>query len=126
MGGALGIAVNFMYFNEIGNWDGGAPLEKVVEAASELRVPGMLQACVPLLEMVGLVDAFGVLIVAEARGLEELLEAAVARVNSERAVMLREQIFKERMIQHPTVLLRLYQGVSMEEDHLMEEEEERQ
>jgi len=121
--GALGIAVNYMYFNEIGNWDGGTPLEKVVEAASELRVPGLLQACVPLLDLVGLVDAFGVLIVSEARGLEELLEAAVGRVNSERAVMLREPMFRERMIQHPAVLLRLYQGVSVEEDHMMEEEE---
>jgi len=96
--GALGIAVNFMYFNEVGNWDGGTSLEKLVEAASELRVPGLLQACVPLLEMVGLVDAFGVLIVAEARGLEELLEAAVERVNSERAEMLREPMFQKTML----------------------------
>merc|ERR1719376_852541 len=79
---ALGIAVNYMYFNEIGNWDGGTPLEKVVEAASELGVPGLIKACVPLLELVGLADAFGTLIVAEARVLEELLEAAVVRVNS--------------------------------------------
>jgi len=122
---ALGIAVNYMYFNEIGNWDGGTPLEKVVEAASELRVPGLLQACVPLLDLVGPVDAFGTLIVAEARGLEELLEASVGRVNSERAVMLREPVFRERMMQHPAALLRLYQGVSVE-DGYMEEEEERQ
>ena len=81
------------------------------------------QACVPLLEFVGLVDAFGVLIVAEARGLEELLEAAVERVNSERAEMLREPMFRERMVQHPAVLLRLYQGVSMEEDQMVVEEE---
>ena len=52
----------------------------------------------PLLEMVGLVDAFGVLIVAEARGLEELLEAAVERVNSERAEMLREPMFQKTML----------------------------
>jgi len=123
--GALGIAVNYMYFNEVGNWDGGTPLEKVVEAASELRVPGLLQACVPLLDLVDPVDAFGVLIMAEARGLEELLEAAVVRVNSERAVMLREPVFRERMMQHPAALLRLYQGVSVEEDY-MEEEKERQ
>ena len=71
-------------------------------------------------------DAFGVLIVAEARGLEELLEAAVERVNSERAEMLREPMFRERMMQHPAVLLRLYQGVSVEEDHMVVEEEERQ
>jgi len=121
--GALGIAVNYMYFNEVGNWDGGTPLEKVVEAASELRVPGLLQACVHLLELVGLVDAFGVLIEAEARGLEELLEAAVERVNSERVQMLREPMFRERMMQHPAVLLRLYQGVSMEEDQMVVEEE---
>merc|ERR1712192_297419 len=123
--GALGIAVNYMYFNEIGNWDGGTPLEKVVEAASELGVPGLLKACVPLLELVGLADAFGTLILAEARGLEELLKAAVVRVNRERAVMLREPVFRERMMQHPAVLLRLYQGVSVEGDY-MEEEEERQ
>ena len=68
------------------------------------------------MDVVSLVDAFGVLIVTEARGLEELLEAAVIRVNSERAVMVREPMFRERMMQHPAVLLRLYQGVSMEED----------
>ena len=68
-------------------------------------------------------DAFGVLIVAEARGLEELLEAAVVRVNSERALMLKESMFRERLMQHPAVLLRLYQGVSMEEE---EEDEARQ
>merc|ERR1712181_41420 len=124
--GALGIAVNYMYFNEIGNWDGGTPLEIVVEAASELRVPGLLQACVTLLDSVGLADAFGTLIMAEARGLEELLNAAVGRVNSERAVMLREPVFRERMMQHPAVLLRLYQGVPVEGDHMVEEEEERQ
>ena len=28
---------------KFGNWDGGTALEKVVEAASELRVPGLLQ-----------------------------------------------------------------------------------
>ena len=76
----------------------------------------------PLLEVVGLVDAFGVLIVSEARGLEELLEAAVERVNSERADMLREPMFRERMMQHPAVLLRLYQGVSMEDQMVVEEE----
>ena len=70
-----------------------------------------------------LVDAFGVIVVAEARGLEELLEAAVIRVNSERAVMVREPMFRERMMQHPAVLLRLYQGISMEEDPMMVEEE---
>jgi len=86
----------------------------------------LLQACVPLLDLVGLVNAFGVLIVAEARGLEELLEAAVGRVNSERAVMLREPVFRERMIQHPAALLRLYQGVSVEEGYMEEEEEETQ
>ena len=37
--------------------------------------------------------------------------------------MVREPMFRERMIQHPAVLLRLYQGVSMEEE---EEDEERQ
>ena len=47
-------------------------------------------------------DAFGVLIVA--RGLEELLEAAVMRVNCKRAAMLRESIFRERMMQHPATL----------------------
>ena len=56
------------------------------------------QACVHLLELVGLVDAFGVLIEAEARGLEELLEAAVERVNSERAEMLREPMFQKTML----------------------------
>ena len=76
----------------------------------------------PLLDLVGLVDAFGVLIVAEIRGLEELLEAAVTRVNSERAMMLREPMFKERLVQHPTVLFRLYQAVSMEEDYMIEED----
>ena len=58
---------------------------------------------------------------AEARGLEELVEAAVGRVNSERAAMLREPVFRERMMQHPAVLLRLYQAVFVEE-----KEEERQ
>ena len=28
---------------KFGNWDGRTALEKVVEAASELRVPGLLQ-----------------------------------------------------------------------------------
>ena len=77
----------------------------------------------PLLELVGLVEAFEVLVVVEARGVEELLEAAVVRVNSERAVMVREPMFRERMMQHPAVLLRLYQGLSMEEDTMMVEEE---
>ena len=77
----------------------------------------------PLLELVGLVEAFEVLVVVEARGVEELLEAAVVRVNRERAVMVREPMFRERMMQHPAVLLRLYQGISMEEDHMMVEEE---
>ena len=59
-------------------------------------------------------DAFGVIIVA--RGLEELLEAAVVRVNCKRAAMLRE-----RMMQHPATLLRLYQGVSAAEGQMEEE-----
>ena len=31
---------------KIGNWDRGTSLEKVVKAASELRVPGLLQVSV--------------------------------------------------------------------------------
>ena len=31
---------------KIGNWDGGTSLEKLVEAASELRVPGLLQVLI--------------------------------------------------------------------------------
>ena len=56
-------------------------------------------------------DAFGVIIVA--RGLEELLEAAVVRVKCKRAAMLKEAMFRERMMQHPATLLRLYQTVSV-------------
>ena len=59
----------------------------------------------------GLADAFGVIIVA--RRLEELLEAAVVRVNCKRAAMLIEAMFGERMMQHPATLLRLYQTVSV-------------
>ena len=78
----------------------------------------------PLLDMVGLVDAVGVLIVAESRGLEELVEVAVARVNRERAALLREPMLRERMMEHPATLLRLYQGVSEEEGYMGREEEE--
>ena len=77
--------------------------------------------------MVGLVDAVAVLIVAESRKLEELVEAAVVRVNRERAALLREPMYREKMMQHPAALLRLYQGVSEEEGYMSrEEEEERQ
>ena len=77
--------------------------------------------------MVCLVDAVAVLIVAESRKLEELVEAAVVRVNRERAALLREPMYREKMMQHPAALLRLYQGVSEEEGYMSrEEEEERQ
>ena len=39
---SLFILLNICTF-KIGNWDGGTPLEKVVEAAFELRIPGLLQ-----------------------------------------------------------------------------------
>jgi len=120
--GALGIAVNYMYFNEFGNWDGGTALEKVVEAASELRVPGLLQACVPILDRVGLVDAFKVLLVAEATGLEELVEAAVRRVNREKGTLVRDPMFRESLVHQPTVLLRLYQELAIEKEHMEEEQ----
>ena len=67
----------------------------------------------------GLADAFGVIIVA--RRLEELLEAAVVRVNYKRAAMLREAMFRERMMQHPATLLRLYQTVSVAMGQMEEE-----
>jgi len=120
--GALGIAVNYMYFNEFGNWDGGTALEKVVEAASELRVPGLLQACVPILDRVGLVDAFKVLVVAETKGLEELVEAAVRRVNREKGTLVRDPMFRESLVQQPTLLLRLYQELAIEKEHVEEEQ----
>jgi len=120
--GALGIAVDYMYFNEFGNWDGGTALEKVVEAASELRVPGLLQACVPILDRVGLVDAFKVLVVAEATGLEELVEAAVRRMNREKGTLVRDPIFRESLVHQPTVLLRLYQELAIEKEHMEEEQ----
>ena len=66
-----------------------------------------------------LADAFGVIIVA--RRLEELLEAAVIRVNCKRAAMLIEAMFRERMMQHPATLLRLYQTVSVAMGQMEEE-----
>jgi len=120
--GALGIVVNYMYFNEFGNWDGGTALAKVVEAASELRVSGLLQACVPILDRVGLEDAFKVLVVAEATGLEELVEAAVRRVNREKGTLVRDPMFGESLVQQPTVLLRLYQELAIEKEHMEEEQ----
>ena len=51
--------------------------------------------------MVSLVDAVAVLIVAESRKLEELVEAAVVRVNRERAALLREPMYREKMMQQP-------------------------
>ena len=61
-----------------------------------------------LLKLVGLADALGVIIVA--RRLEELLEAAVVRVNCKRAAMLRGAMLRERMMQHPATLLRFFSG----------------
>ena len=36
--------------------------------------------------------------------------------------MLRDPMFRDMMMQHPAVLLRLYQGVSVEEGQMKEEE----
>ena len=66
-----------------------------------------------------LADAFGVIIVA--RRLEELLEAAVIRVNCKRAAMLRGAMLRERMMQHRATLPRLYQSVSVAEGQMEEE-----
>ena len=72
--------------------------------------------------MVGLVDAFKVLLVAETKGLEELFEAAVRRVNREKGTLVRDPMFRESLVQQPTLLLRLYQELAIEEEHMEEEQ----
>ena len=68
--------------------------------------------------MVGLVDAFKVLLVAETKGLEELVEAGVRRVNREKGTLVRDPMFRESLVQQPTVLLRLYQELAIEKEHM--------
>ena len=70
----------------------------------------------------GLVDAFKVLLRAEATGLEELVEAAVRRVNREKGILVRDPMFRESLVQQPTVLLRLYQELAIEKEHMEEEQ----
>ena len=72
--------------------------------------------------MVGLVDAFKVLLVAETKGLEELVEAAVRRVNREKGTLVRDPMFRESLVQQPTLLLRLYQELAIEEEHMEEKQ----
>ena len=72
----------------------------------------------PILDRVGLVDAFKVLLVAESKGLEELVEAAVRRVNREKGTLVRDPMFRESLVQQPTVLLRLYQEAAIEKEHM--------
>ena len=68
--------------------------------------------------MVRLVDAFKVLLVAETKGLEELFEAAVRRVNRDKGTLVRDPMFRESLVHHPTVLLRLYQELAIEKEHM--------
>ena len=63
-------------------------------------------------------DAFKVLLVAEATGLEELVEAAVRRVNREKGTLVRDPMFRESLVHQPTVLLRLYQELAIEKEQL--------
>ena len=76
----------------------------------------------PILDIVGLVDAFKVLLVAETKGLEELVEAAVRRVNREKGTLVRDPMFRESLVHQPTVLLRLYQELAIEKEHIEEEQ----
>ena len=62
-------------------------------------------------------DAFKVLVVAEAAGSEELVEAAVRRVNREKGTLVRDPMFRESLVQQPTVLLKLYQELAIEKEH---------
>ena len=75
----------------------------------------------PILDIVGPVDAFKVLLVAETKGLEELVEAAVRRVNREKGTLVRDPMFSESLVHQPTVLLRLYQELAIEKEHMVEE-----
>jgi hypothetical protein len=83
----------------------------VVEAAARLQLEGLLQACLPLLQEAGAEDAVEVLLVAESLGLEPLVEAAVARVNAERAWLVKEPRFRGQMLGQPAALLRLYRAL---------------
>ena len=74
------------------------------------------------MDIVGLVDAFKVLLVAETKGLEELVEAAVRRVNREKGTLVRDPMFRESLVHQPTVLLRLYQGLAIEKEHMEKEQ----
>ena len=65
-------------------------------------------------------DAFKVLVVAEATGLEELVEAAVRRVNREKGTLVRDPRFRESLVQQPTLLLRLYHEAAIEKEHMEE------
>ena len=73
-----------------------------------------------ILDRVGLVDAFKVLVVAESKGLEELFEAGVRRVNREKGTLVRDPMFRESLVQQPTLLLRLYHEAAIEKEHMEE------
>jgi hypothetical protein len=108
----VGLQAAVAYMNTGMVESGEAGLGPVVEAAAQLQLEGLLRACLPLLQEAGAEEAVEVLLVAESLGLEPLVEAAVAKVNEERAWLVKEPRFHGQMLAQPAALLRLYSALA--------------
>ena len=81
----------------------------LVKAGDKFELPGLLSKCLHRFRNeIDFDNATDVLIMAEEHGLEEFKQVAINKIIFNRTMLLGDQDFREKMLQHPSLLLQLY------------------
>ena len=91
-------------------------LVDVIAASVKLELPNLLEECLKFFRnQINFENAADVLIVAEKFSLTELQKVAVRRITRYRTSLLADPTFRQKMVDHPGILLLLYDELSQEE-----------
>ena len=85
-------------------------LVDILESAVKLELPTLLERCHKFFRnQINFENALDVLIVAERFGLSQFQEVAEKRITKNRAILMADTAFRQKMMENPHILLLLYE-----------------
>ena len=98
-------------------------LVDVLEAAVKLELPTLLERCHKFFRnQINFENAVDVLLIAEKYGLSQLQEMAEKRITKNRATLMADTAFRQKMMENPRVLLLLYSRLCQDPQEYEERE----
>ena len=91
-------------------------LVDITAAAAKFQLPFLLNKCCHFFQSQvnnNISDALDMLLISEQFSLQELSQIAVKKLNKNRTLFLREAGFRQKLLEHPLILLRLYEEMSI-------------